>query len=201
MPFEVNAVSVNFTKESDIIEIDMGSAIVSEDEALLENDTNDGNVDYEDVVILFEGDIEISLATLRKYYKINETIEKELILMRIRSYEHHMSKRAARSDEDKLWISKVVPYVISTAFTSTDRDMIMDAMETWSEATCIRFVHRQSQRDYIHFVQSDKCSSHVGRVGGLQYIRLHDSCSSHRTVLHEIGHALGLWHEQIETHM
>ena len=196
MAFEVNAISVNFTKESGMNEVDTGSAIISEDEALLENDTKiyDGNIDYEDVVILFEGDIEISLATLRKYYEINETIEKELILMRIGSNEHHMSKRAATSDEDRLWTSKVVPYVISSAL-STERDIIMNAMETWSEATCIRFVPRQSQRDYIHFVQGDWCSSVVGRDGGRQYIRLHDDCSSHRTVLHEIGHALGLWHE------
>ena len=188
------AIPVNITKQT--------NEISGKYELMLQNDTyvyevnNATNYEEGDVMILFEGDIEISLETLRKYYKINETIEKELMLMRSGTNEHHMSKRAARSDEDKLWTSKVVPYVISSSFTSTERDIIMNAMETWSEATCIRFVHRQSQRDYIHFVQGDWCRSYIGRVGGQQYIWLHDNCSSHRTVLHEIGHALGLWHEQ-----
>jgi hypothetical protein len=50
--------------------------------------------------ILFEGDIKISIEDLQKYYDINET---KFIAVHGISHENHISKRAAMSDENKLW--------------------------------------------------------------------------------------------------
>ncbi|KAG1681873.1 Astacin-like metalloprotease toxin 1 [Nymphon striatum] len=46
---------------------------------------------------------------------------------------------------------------------------------------------------YISF--SLKCFSSVGMVGGQQVLSLASGCWFHGTVLHELGHALGLYHE------
>jgi len=41
-----------------------------------------------------------------------------------------------------------------------------------------------------------RCYSHVGRIGGKQKLSLGFGCYGKGVAIHEIGHALGMWHEQ-----
>ena len=45
------------------------------------------------------------------------------------------------------------------------------------------------------FILHTRCSSTLGYTGRLQHINLGKNCYAHRTLLHEIGHTLGLIHE------
>ena len=156
------------------------------------NITEDG---IEEEMILFEGDIVISLEELRKYYDINEATEKELVKVKV--HESHVSKRAASSDPDKLWTNRRVPYELSSSFTASERANIRSAMDVLSSQTCIQFEERSGQSDYVYFETGDECSSKIGRVGDCQQITLTSLCASIQgKILHEICHALGLWHEQ-----
>ena len=91
------------------------------------------------------------------------------------------------------WPGGVIPYTIDPALTNQVR--VTDAIAHWASQTRFRFVVRTNETDYVTFRPSDGCSSSAGRVGGQQFINLADGCTTGSTI-HEIGHAIGLWHEQ-----
>lgn len=104
--------------------------------------------------------------------------------------------RNAVVDPNLLWPNDEVPYTISAVFGANERATIARAIAEFQNRTCLRFVPRQSQRDYVEFVRGNGCSSNVGRVGGRQQISIGLGCESVGVVIHEILHALGFYHEQ-----
>jgi hypothetical protein len=103
------------------------------------------------------------------------------------------SRVAAINDTSRLWPDGVVPYTIDPNLPDPQR--VLDAIAHWEEHTSLRFVARGAQEDYLTFRPSDGCSCPVGRQGGQQFVELSSTCGM-GTVLHEIGHGVGLWHEQ-----
>lgn len=91
------------------------------------------------------------------------------------------------------WPSAVVYYTIDAALPSQAR--VTDAIAHWQTYTPVRFVKRTTQANYVTFRVGSGCSSNIGMIGGRQYINLASGCSTGNTI-HEIGHALGLFHEQ-----
>jgi len=80
-------------------------------------------------------------------------------------------------------------------------DMVQGAIKEIQDNTCIKFVKRTNQRNYISMFNGAGCSTAVGFMNsGAQLLSLQESgrgsCWSHRIVLHELLHTVGLWHEQ-----
>jgi len=110
-------------------------------------------------------------------------------------------KRNAIVDNNKKWPNAIIPYLISSAFSSQERSVIANAIRTYETKTCIRFKARTTEADYIHILNggSGQCYSMVGRQGGRQVVSIGTGCAYTVTVLHELMHAAGFWHEQSRT--
>ena len=92
------------------------------------------------------------------------------------------------------WPNATVPFEIDAGLPNPQR--VTDAIAHWHANTRIRFVARTAAHaDYVRFVNGGGCSSWVGRQGGPQDITLGPNCTTGNAI-HEIGHAVGLWHEQ-----
>lgn len=76
----------------------------------------------------------------------------------------------------------------------TLRPRVEAAIAHWQQKTPFRFEEGEAD-DHLVFVRKVGCWSQVGRRGGAQEISLGAGCGV-GPAIHEIGHAIGLWHEQ-----
>uniref|UniRef100_A0A3P8VV40 Metalloendopeptidase n=1 Tax=Cynoglossus semilaevis TaxID=244447 RepID=A0A3P8VV40_CYNSE len=101
-----------------------------------------------------------------------------------------------------LWSKSVDGYVyiaynLSPEYSEVETNLIKKGMENIEKDTCVRFVPRTHQRDYIDIQQKSGCWSYLGSRGGRQTVSLQSpDCLQVGVISHEFMHALGFVHEQ-----
>lgn len=92
------------------------------------------------------------------------------------------------------WPSCEMPFSIDDDLPDDRAQAFRRATREITAATGIRFREDATAEDRVHVVDKEGCWSYVGRRGGVQELSLGENCGAAAT--HEIGHALGMFHEQ-----
>jgi hypothetical protein len=141
------------------------------------------SVEYAEVdgMAVFEGDI--VLGTVEELEGRNAAMEADSVF----------AEGVAITGDQFRWPNCTIPFTIDPRLASPDR--VRQAIAHWEQRTNYRFIPRTNEPDFVTFRPGTGCSSAVGRRGFQQFVDLAPECGIGNTI-HEIGHTIGLWHEQ-----
>lgn len=110
------------------------------------------------------------------------------------------TKGAIVNESKYKWPRGTIFYTFHPDISEKTKTEIKWAMDQWTQKTSniIKFREkvRTSQKEYVQFINGDGNYSNVGMIGGMQILSVDIDGGDRGSALHEIGHAIGLIHEQ-----
>jgi hypothetical protein len=138
----------------------------------------------------FAGDVEILYAVIH-----GEAIWAGDILL---SDAEAQGFRAASTN--RLWPNETVRYAFEAGLPDATRNGVRRSMDDWAAMTGVRFVEVEAEGGGTVSVRRGPggCSAHLGYYGEghVHHLNLGEGCDYARVYAHELGHVLGLHHEQ-----
>ncbi|GIY79540.1 zinc metalloproteinase nas-36 [Caerostris darwini] len=136
--------------------------------------TQIGNTKTENGQLLFEGDI------------VEDSPEQD-----------PQNAMKALPNKGALWTERIIPYEFYHNVNKSTGNTIRSAMNEWEKKTCLKFVPRTNQKQFLRFrTDGGGCFTYVGKkyMEG-QDVNLGPGCEHLQITMHEIGHSLGFFHE------
>ncbi|KAG8580056.1 hypothetical protein GDO81_007109 [Engystomops pustulosus] len=90
-----------------------------------------------------------------------------------------------------------VPFTIAPdQYSPSTVSLIHDALKEFEVMTCVQFVNRSTESDFLYIKSGAGCWSYIGRTMGQQVLSLaNTSCMVYGVIQHEAMHNLGFFHE------
>lgn len=154
-----------------------------------------GVVEGEQVSVIYNNDTIVCVKDSNEYIFQGDIVftEDELIFLN----DLKGASLPVWSFTERLWPEGKV-YYKNTSWNLLLRSQVARAIDHWEENTPLEFIDIEDapeQLNFIEFVSTlNKTNSQVGMVGRKQLIRI-ASYQDEYAVRHEIGHAIGLYHE------
>eukprot|EP00112_Aurelia_sp_Birch-Aquarium-sp1_P026178 Seg910.15 transcript_id=Seg910.15/GoldUCD/mRNA.D3Y31 product="Zinc metalloproteinase nas-4" protein_id=Seg910.15/GoldUCD/D3Y31 len=95
-----------------------------------------------------------------------------------------------------VWSGGVIPYEFDVKFNQNGRRVVRKAVKQFNKHTCVKWIPRTTESDYVFFYHGDGCYSYIGKTGGKQKLSLKNSCLTRGIAMHEMMHCPGFYHEQ-----
>lgn len=95
------------------------------------------------------------------------------------------------------WPNGIIPIEFSAGISQAKRDYFMQSCADWGAEGHVRCIARTNEPAYAYVSADDPngCFANVGYDGGRRILNLGTPCWTPYTVLHELGHMIGLMHE------
>ena len=106
-------------------------------------------------------------------------------------------KRKADSDSSLLWPGCKVYYEVDESFLPEDVNTVELAIAEWERFTCLEFRPSKFAQSRLQFKNGAGCYSMLGRQPEPQTVALAPGCRTKGIIAHEIGHAIGWYHEHM----
>uniref|UniRef100_A0A914ZBJ2 Zinc metalloproteinase n=1 Tax=Panagrolaimus superbus TaxID=310955 RepID=A0A914ZBJ2_9BILA len=187
---------INRKAEREVVQADVGKVL---NDAIVEVTRNpDAKHHFDELSVndpdqYFQGDVELS-------EKQADKIQEELLddLQADDSKNIRKKRKVGKEPLYKRWTrGRPISFEFAENVPELTKYKIRDALRIWEQHTCIRFRENGPDIDRLEFFDGGGCSSFVGRAGGTQGISIATpGCDIVGIITHEVGHALGLFHEQ-----
>lgn len=97
------------------------------------------------------------------------------------------------------WPGGMIPVEFASSITDANRQAVFSACSIWGKRAAVSCVARTTQSPYLRVTaDSGGCYANVGAYAGRDAARMNldtNGCWGQKSVLHELGHVLGLQHE------